>query len=115
MAYRPVTSRLKVIRSIIRFRGTDGAVFLLTHLSDVPEHGKEYGLSDSLRYLIVDDVTYPYLKKALMLVDSSVQRLVRQIINGKIAGLPNLLKRAIGTESERIQELEMLLSQRSSL
>lgn len=110
--YQPsfMDDTLKVIRSIIRHQGKDGAVYLLLHLSDVPERGKEYGLSDSLRYLIVDDVTFPFLKEALMLVEPSVQEFVRQIINGEIAGLPSLLKRAKEEYLERIQELEKIIS-----
>ncbi len=101
---------LKVIRSIIRYQGKAGAVFLLNHLFDVPEHGKEYGLFDSLRYLIVDDAAYPYLKEALIEVDSSVQSLVHQIINGKVKGLPCLLKYTEGKELERVQELDRVVS-----
>lgn len=101
---------LKVIRSIIRFQGKDGVIFLLTHLSDVPERGKEYGLCDSLRCLIVDDVTFSYLKEAITLVDSSVQEFVRQIIDGEVSGLQCLLKYAKGTELERINELKKIIS-----
>ncbi len=110
--YQPsfMDDTLKVIRSIIRYRGKDGAVFLLTHLPNVPEHGRQYGLCDSLRYLIADDVTFLYLKEAIMLVDSSVQEFVRQIIDGEVAGLPGLLKYAEGTELERIQELKIVIS-----
>lgn len=110
--YQPsfMDDTLKVIRSIIRFRGVDGAVFLLLHLNDVPERGKEYGLYRSLRYLIVDDVTYPFLKEAVMLVDSPARELVRQIINGEIAGLPRFTAYAEGTELERIHELETIIS-----
>ncbi len=96
---------LKVIRSIIRFYGKDGAVYFLTHLSDVPEQGIQYGLSDSLRYLICDDVTFPFLKEALISVDQSVQKLVVQIINGEIYSLPRLSKFVEGKELERIREL----------
>jgi len=110
--YQPsfMDDTLKVIRSIIRYQGKDGAVFLLTHLCEVPERGREYGLCDSLRYLIVDDVTFPYLKEALLLVDASVQEFVCQIINGEVAGLPGLFKYAKGTELERIQELKRIIS-----
>ncbi len=110
--YQPsfMDDTLKVIRSIIRHYGKDGAAFLLTHLSDVPERGKEYGLCYSLRYLIVDDVTYPYLREAVMLVGPSVQKFVCQIINGEVVGLLSLLKYANGVELERVQELKMILS-----
>lgn len=110
--YQPsfMDDTLKVIRSIIRYQGKDGVVFLLTHLSDVPEQGKEYGLCDSLRYLIVDDVTFSYLKEAIILVDSSVQEFVRQIIDGEVPGLQCLLKYAKGTELERIHELKKIIS-----
>ena len=110
--YQPsfMDDTLKVIRSIIRFQGKDGVIFLLTHLSDVPEQGKEYGLRDSLRYLIVDDVTFSYLKEAITLVDSSVQDFVRQIIDGEVSGLQCLLKYAEGTELERIHELKKIIS-----
>lgn len=110
--YQPsfMEDTLKVIRSIVRFQGKDGAVFLLLHLSDVPEQGKEYGLCDCLRYLIVDDVTFPYLKEAVMAVDSPVQELVCRILNGKITGVPRLSTCAQGTELERILELEGLFS-----
>ena len=110
--YQPsfMDDTLKVIRSIIRFQGKDGVIFLLTHLSDVPEQGKEYGLCDSLRYLIVDDVTFSYLKEAVTLVDSSVQEFVRQIIDGEVSGLKCLLKYAGGTELARIHELKKIIS-----
>lgn len=110
--YQPsfMDDALKVIRSIIRYQGKDGAIYFLLHLSDVPEQGKEYGLCDSLRYLIVDDVAFPFLKEALMSVEPSVQELVRQIIYGEIAGLPSLLKRAQGEVLDRIQELEKIIS-----
>ena len=81
--YQPsfMDDTLKVIRSIIRYHGKDGAVYLLNHLSDVPQRGKEYGLYDSLHYLIVDDIAYRYLKEAVMAVEPSVQQQVCQIIN----------------------------------
>lgn len=111
--YQPsfMDDTLKVIRSIIRFQGKDGAAFLLNHLSDVPECGKEYGLFGSIRCLIVDDITFPYLKEAITSVHSSVQKLVLQIINGKIKGVPCLTKYADGIVLERIRELEMIISQ----
>ena len=110
--YQPsfMDDTLKVIRSIIRFQGKDRVMFLWRHLSDVPEQGKEYGLCDSLRYLIVDDVTFSYLKEAVTLVDSSVQEFVRQIIDGEVSGLKCLLKYAGGTELERIHELKKIIS-----
>lgn len=81
--YQPsfMDDTLKVIRSIIRYHGKDGAVYLLNHLSDVPQRGKEYGLYDSLQYLIVDDTAYPYLKEAVMAVEPSVQQQVSQSID----------------------------------
>ncbi|MCM1467321.1 MAG: hypothetical protein NC086_04170, partial [Alistipes sp.] len=78
---------LKVIRSIIRYQGRDGAVFLLNHLSDVPECGREYGLYRSLGYLIVDDTAFPYLKEAVSFVTPSVLEFLLKIINGEIAGV----------------------------
>lgn len=111
--YQPsfMDDTLKVIRSIIRYQGKDGAIFLLTHLSDVPERGHEYGLCDSLRYLIVDDAAFSYLKEAVMSVDFSIQEIILKIINGDIAGLPSLLKYAKGMELERIRELEKMITQ----
>ncbi len=111
--YQPsfMDDTLKVIRSIIRSQGKEGAVFLLNHLSDVPECGKEYGLCDSIRYLIVDDVAFPYLKEAVTAVDSSVLELVRQIIKGEMEGVPPLTRYADGIVLERIHELEMIISQ----
>ncbi len=110
--YQPsfMDDTIKVIRSIIRFYGKDGAVYFLTHLSEVPEHGVQYGLSDSLRYLICDDITFPFLKEALISVDKSVQKLAVQIINGEIDNLPCLLKFVEGKELERIEELKSILS-----
>ncbi len=100
---------LKVIRSIIRHYKTDGAVFLLTHLSDVPERGKQYGLCDSLRYLIVNDDTFPFLKAAVTQIDGSARELLREMINGEISGVTRLSEYAQGTELERIRELETLV------
>lgn len=101
---------LKVIRSIIRFYGKDAAVYLLTHLSDVPEGGKEYGLYYSLGYLIADDAAFPHLKEAVVSVDPSVQNLLRHIIKGKIAGVPKLSACAEGTTLDRIHELEAIIA-----
>ncbi|MBD5135479.1 MAG: hypothetical protein HDT39_05875 [Lachnospiraceae bacterium] len=110
--YQPsfMNDTLKVIRSIIRYHGREGAVFFLTHLSDIPEHGQEYGLCYSFRYLIVDDVAFPYLKEAVMFVNPSIQEFILKIINGEIAGLPALSKYAKGLELERIHELKMIIS-----
>jgi len=110
--YQPsfMDDTLKVIRSIIRHQGRDGAIYFLTHLSDVPERGRQYGLCDGLCYLIVDDMAFPYLKEAVVSVDSSVREFVLKIMKGQIAGLPGILKYADGPESERIRELEMIIS-----
>lgn len=71
--YQPsfMDDTLKVIRSIVRSYGEDGVIFLLNHLSDIPECGKEYGLCNCLRYLIEDDRVFPCLKKAVTTVDFS--------------------------------------------
>lgn len=110
--YQPsfMDDTLKVIRSIIRFYGKDGAAFFLAHLADVPEQGKQYGLCDSLRYLITNDITYPYLKEAVMSADSYVQHLLCQIFNGEIVGVYRPSKYAAGTELDRIHELEAIIS-----
>lgn len=100
---------LKVIRSIIRFYGKSGAVFFLAHLSNVPEQGKQYGLCDSLRYLITDDITYPYLKEAVMSADSYVQGFLFKILNGEIVGVYSPLKYAKGVEADRIKELKAMM------
>lgn len=106
--YQPsfMDDTLKVIRSIIRFYGKDGAEYLLTHLSDVPDRGKGYGLCDCLRYLIVDDIAFPYLKEAAALVDPAVCGFLLQIIRGEISGVSGLLRYAEGAEQERICELQ---------
>lgn len=110
--YQPsfMDDTLKVIRSIIRFRGKEGAAYLLAHLSDVPERGREYGLCDSLRYLLVDDAAFPYLREAVIEAGSSEQELLRRIIAGAVKGIPSLTKYAEGTELERVRELERLVS-----
>lgn len=110
--YQPsfMDDTLKVIRSIIRFHGKDGAIYLLSHLSDVPERGQEYGLCDSLCYLIADDITFPYLKEAIPLTDASVRDLLTRILHGEIAGVTSPLKYAAGVERERICESETIIS-----
>jgi len=109
--YQPsfMDDTLKVIRSIIRYYKTDGAVYLLNNLSKVPERGKQYGLCDSLRYLIVDDEAFPYLKEAAAQTDGSARELLRGILNGDVKGVPRLSEYAQGRELERIRELETLV------
>lgn len=109
--YQPsfMDDTIKVIRSIIRFFGKGGAVFFLTHLSDVPERGKQYGFCDSLGYLIADDVVFPCLGEAILEVDPATREQIRKIINGEIEGVPSLKKYAEGRELERIRELESLV------
>ena len=98
---------LKVIRSIIRFHGKEGTTFFLNHLSDIPERGKQYGLFLGLRYLIVDDTVFRNLRESIKTVDSSVQTLVLQIINGKVEGVPGLKQHSADEiELKRIKELE---------
>lgn len=99
---------LKVIRSIIRFYGKEAAVYLLTHLSDVPQRGKEYGLYYSLSYLITDDAAFPYLKEAAMSVDPSTQNFLHRIIKGEMNGVPKLSACAEGSALDRIHELETI-------
>ena len=113
--YQPsfMDDTLKVIRSIIRFHGKDGAIYLLSHLQNVPEQGKEYGLCRSLRYLIVDNITFPYLKEAIALADDSIRNMLSRILHGEISGVTSPLKYAEGVERERICELEVLISSTS--
>ena len=113
--YQPsfMDDTLKVIRNIIRFHGKDGAIYLLSHLQNVPEQGKEYGLCDSLRYLIVDNITFPYLKEAIALADDSIRNMLSRILHGEISGLTSPLKYAEGVERDRICELEVLISSTS--
>ena len=80
-------------------------MYLLNHLSDVPQRGKEYGLYDSLHYLIVDDTAYPYLKEAVMAVEPSVQQQVCQSIDQLKTWVDD-----IGLE--RIKELKAVMSRR---
>lgn len=110
--YQPsfMDDTLKVIRSIVRFHKKNGATYLLSHLSDVPEQGKEYGLCDSLHYLIVDDITFPYLKEAITFADESIRNILSQILHGEISGVTSPLEFAEDIERERIFELEMLIS-----
>lgn len=109
--YQPsfMDDTVKVIRSIIRYHGREGAEFFLTHLSDVPERGKEYGFWYSLRALIVDDVAFPYLREAVLALDPATREKVRNIISGKTEGVPSLKKYAEGKVLERICELESLV------
>ena len=100
---------LKVIRSIIRFHGKDGAIYLLSHLSDIPAQGKSYGFCSCLRYLVVDDITFPYLKEALILAADSIRNMISQILHGEISGVTSPLLYAQGVERERFCELEMLI------
>lgn len=108
--YQPsfMDDTLKVIRSIVRFYEKDGAIYFLSHLSDIPEQGKEYGLCDGLWYLIVDDITFSYLKEAIAVVDSSIRNLLFQILHGEISGA-SLWEFAEDIEQERLCELEALL------
>lgn len=110
--YQPsfMDDTLKVIRAIVRFYGTDGAEYLLTHLCDVPDRGREYGLNDSLRYLIADDVAFPYLKEAAARSAAPVQEFLLRLIRGEVPGVPGLLAYAGGAARERIHALEALLS-----
>ena len=108
---------LDVIFSIVKFQGRDGVVFLLNHLSDVPEQGKEFGLWYGLLDLMRDDVVFSYLKEVITLVDPSVRELVRQIIDGEVPGVEGLLEyfeenkeHHKGNDLERIHELREIIS-----
>ena len=74
------------------------------------KRGQEYGLCDSLRYLIADDITFPYLKEAIPLTDVALRDLLTRIMHGEIAGVTSPLKYAAGVERERICELETIIS-----
>lgn len=108
--YQPsfMDDTLKVIRSIVRFYGKDGAGYLLAHLTDVPQRGKEYGLCDSLRYLLADDTAFLCLKEAVSLADTRTRELLLQIIRGEIPGLRGLLSCTQDVEREKVCELEKI-------
>lgn len=110
--YQPsfMDDTLKVIRSIVRFHGKDAAIYLLSHLSDVPERGKEYGLCYSLRCLAVDDIAFSHLKEAVNVANVSVRNLLSQILHGEMAGVTSPLKYAQEVERERFYELDELIS-----
>lgn len=73
---------LKIIHNIIRFYELEGAVYLLSHLREVPSRGYVYGLFWNIRYLIKDDSVYSFVKEALGQISSDDSEFVLQILKG---------------------------------
>lgn len=97
---------LKVIRSIVRCYGKDGALYLLSHLADVPEQGKGYGLYYCLKYLVHDETTFPYLMEAAPFLDDSARDLLLRILHGQEPGVISPMRDSEETFRERFSELE---------
>ncbi len=74
---------LTIIHNIVKQYQSDGVVYLLTHLHEVPARGYGYGLFFTLRQMMEDDETYQLMKNAVGLAASDDLRLIQKIFAGK--------------------------------
>lgn len=111
----------EIIHNIARHNQLEGAVFLLSHLHEVPRRGCEFGLFVNIYRLIKDDLTYPFMKDAVRLVNLETVGLIHKILSGN--DLPEILEKDGKTRKfpifdecgddavlKRKQELENIIS-----
>lgn len=110
-----------IIHNIARHYQSDGVVFLLSHLQEVPRRGYGCGLFGIVYRLIKDDATYPFMKTAIGLVSSDTLNLLHRIFagtdmpevleqDGKTSKFPVFDECGDETVLKRKQELEKMMT-----
>ena len=86
---------IKIIHNIVCYYQSEGVVYLLSHLHEVPRRGYEYGLFQNVRYLIKNDSVYPLVKEALSQINPNDSEFFLQILEG--TNMPAILGISSGT------------------